>query len=591
MKRLRIFQFKSILTSMAFAFSCLILVATVILSYNAYRLSSVSVKENSIDYTGQLIEQVGTNIETYIDNMKSISSLAFSNGQISSYLALDNPDTPSGAEQAKRIEKTLQSIVRTRSDIAAILFVGSNGTVLSDRDSSQIKNYSDLITQGWYTHAQNRSLYLSSSEVEHVYKGEYRWVVSMSQQVVDPDVRGKSGVLLVDLNYNVINDLCRQIRLGKRGYVFIVNSDGDLIYHPQQQIINTELKSENMDAILHAQDGSVTIRDGGENKIYSVRTTDFGWKIVGVSYEQELIGDKRKIQVTSALWGAICLVVGLGLSFLLSFTFIRPIQKLTANMKQVEQGDFNIRADVLQPNEIGRLAKTFNLMIGKIKDLMHQIVQEQETIRTSEIKALQSQIQPHFLYNTLDSIIWMAETNKMGEVVTMTTSLSRLLRSSIGKGEEEVPLSVELEHVSNYLMIQSMRYKKKFTYAIDVEPELHDCRILKVILQPLVENAIYHGIKKMVEVGHIRIYAKRDGDTLAISVSDNGLGMSQETVQSLTEEALAPASSRGVGVWNVHNRLRIYYGAEYGLSYVSELEEGTIATLRIPFRIWEGEPS
>jgi two-component system sensor histidine kinase YesM len=588
MKRLRLFRFRHIHTSIALAFSLLILCTTALLSYNSYRLSAASVTDNSVAYTDELINQVKTNIQTYISNMESISALALSSGQIQQYLSLEEPNANDQAEAllSKQIGSSLHAIVASRGDIATILFVGSNGKVISDRgDAAELKDFHELIAQDWYRKASIDSTFISSSQVEHLYRHEYRWVISMSKRLSGDDgTEGNTGVLLVDLNYNVINDLCRQIHLGQRGYVFIVDAGGDLVYHPQQQIMNTALKSERIDAILAAQDSSVTFREDGRDKIYTIRSTGFGWKVVGVTYPDELVGDKRKLQLSSALWGGLCLVVALGISVLLSLTLSRPIKQLDAKMKQVERGSFDIRVDLVETNEIGKLARTFNLMIAKIKELMEQIVKEQETIRSGEIKALQAQIQPHFLYNTLDSIIWMAETDKMEEVVAMTTALSRLLRASIGKGEEEVPLEVELEHVSNYLMIQSKRYRHKFTYRIDAPPELCECLILKVVLQPLVENAIYHGIKRKAEPGHIRIEVRSDGDALELAVSDDGAGMEPERAKGLLTAAPPAEGGHGVGVRNVNHRIQLYYGTGYGLTFASELEEGTTVTVRIPHR-------
>ncbi|MDR6881988.1 sensor histidine kinase [Bacillus sp. 3255] len=578
MKPRRFFRFKSIHTSIASAFFCLIIGTTLILSYNTYRLSSDSVTDNSVQYTNELINQVGTTIETYIDNMKSISSLLTSNGQIGQYLAMPDPHAASGRSLVAAIENSLHVIVQSRNDISAILFVGSNGTVIADRSHGSVKSYPDLIAQDWYTKAKNGSIYISSSQVEHVYPGEYPWVISMSQTFRGDDSAGATGVLLVDLNYSIINDLFSRIQLGKRGYIFIVNSEGDLVYHPQQQIIHTNLKSEPIDAILASQDGQLVLPDSEHKKILSIRTTNFGWKIVGVTYPDELVGNKKNIQLSTALWGSICLIVALGISIVLSYTLSGPIKRLEANMKQVEQGNFDIRADIAQGDEIGKLARSFNVMIMKIKDLMQRIVHEEALLRQSEIRALQSQIHPHFLYNTLESIIWMAETNRMKQVVGMTMALSKMLRYSIGKGEQEVPVSLELEHLSNYLTIQSMRYTGKFSYEIEVDSELYDCRIVRIVLQPLVENAIYHGIRRMEEHGHIRIAGKLvDGD-IHITVSDNGLGMDQAKVMSL----LSGTKEQGLGVRNVHHRIQLFYGHGYGLTFESEPEEGTTVTLRIP---------
>ncbi|OXM86187.1 cache domain-containing sensor histidine kinase [Paenibacillus rigui] len=580
-------RFKSIHTGIALAFSCLILCTTAILSYNSYRLSADAVTDNSLVYTSELITQLNTNIQTYIGNMESISTLAMSNGDLERYLSLPDPDSEEARSLAKQLSPFFRSIVKSRSDIASIVLVGSNGTVVSDRDYARYKGQEELADQDWYTKAVSAKgrVVISSSHVQHIFQNEYRWVVSISRQLGGDNSlsdKGK-GVLLVDLNYNLINDLCRQIHLGQRGYVFILDPSGDMIYHPQQQIVYTGLKSEDIQTLLASPDGPIAAGSGSGEKMYTLRTNSYGWKTVGVIYPEELVGNKKEMQLSSALWGFLCLITALAISVMLSYTLTKPIKHLDARMKQVEKGNFDIRVDIESVNEMGKLARTFNLMISKIKELMHQIVEEQEMKRISELKALQAQIQPHFLYNTLDSIIWMAETGKMEDVVRMTSALSKLFRASISKGEELVPIGVELEHIRNYLTIQHIRYRNKFTYSIEVDPEIQDFKILKIVLQPLVENAIYHGIKNSSETGHIRITGSyREGGTIELRVIDNGIGMEQEKADALLLKGRAMENGKGFGLHNVNHRIQLYFGPAYGLSFESEPEEGTTAVLVIP---------
>ncbi|MBD0381825.1 cache domain-containing sensor histidine kinase [Paenibacillus sedimenti] len=578
------FQFKSIHTKIALAFSCLILCTTVILSYSAYRLSTVAVTDTSLEYTKQLIEQVNQNIQTYIGNMESISTLSLSNADLKRYLELKNPNGFEGEQLSNQISSYFRSIVASRNDIASILFAGSNGALVSDRSNGRFKPYSELIMQEWYAKAgeSKGDVVISSSHVQHLYDNEYKWVVSLSKQMPRTSPWSASGVLLVDLNYNVINDLCNQIRLGQRGYVFILDPTGDLIYHPQQQLIYTGLKSEDIRTLLQVSDSTFQTQEAEQSKIYTVRTTNFGWKIVGVTHPEDLSGNKKEMQLTSAMWGGISLIIALAISILLSITLTKPIKQLEVHMKQVEKGNFDIRVDVEGTNEISKLSRTFNLMISKIRELMNQTVQDQEVKRISELKALQAQIQPHFLYNTLDSIIWMAEMGKVEEVVTMTSALSKLLRSSISKGEELIPIAVELEHIQNYLTIQNIRYRNKFTYTIEVEPDILSCSILKIILQPLVENAIYHGVKHLPECGHIRITGCKIEGLIELKVMDNGVGMSEEQLKNLMHKTRQAEPGKGFGLLNVNHRIQLYFGDLYGLQFESELEEGTTVTVRIP---------
>ncbi|WP_029192719.1 cache domain-containing sensor histidine kinase [Paenibacillus harenae] len=596
MRRRPFFQFKSIHTNIAIAFSSLIICTTVILSANTYLLSSDAVKDNSYAYTEQLIGQVNTNIQTYIGNMESISELAIRDEGLQKLMRLPDPYDPEGLALTKQASGFFRSIAESRGDIASIVFIGTNGALVSGRSDAVLKDYYELLNQDWYKSAREAGgqTVISSSRIQHVYKNEYRWVVSISRQA-EAAADGNTGVLLVDLNYNVINDLCKQIHMGNRGYVFLLDPTGDLIFHPQQQLVYSGLKSEEFDRILQSSgDRSFEAESDGKTKIYTIRSSPYGWKVVGVNYPEELVGDKRQIQFSAVLWGSVCLVIALAISILLSLTLTKPIKRLEGHMKKVEKGDFDTRVEIESTNEIGKLARTFNLMTGKIKELMGQIVQEQEDKRISELKALQAQIHPHFLYNTLDSIIWMAEMNKLDDCVRMTSALSKLLRSTISKGEELIPIRSELAHIEHYLTIQSIRYRNKFTYSFEVDPAIMDCRMLKIVLQPLVENAIYHGIKNKADAGHIQIKGYRTGGGIELQVIDDGVGTDAAKLNAniakgragpapaaLSAAAAASATS-GLGLQNVNHRIQLNFGERYGLSFDSELDEGTTVTLRMP---------
>ncbi|GAA0137705.1 sensor histidine kinase [Paenibacillus sp. YSY-4.3] len=612
------FRFRSIRTEIAVAFSCLIVCTTAVLTLNTFLLSSEAVKQNSSRYSAKLIEQVNTNITTYVGNMTSISDMARQNGDLQALMYSSDPDGEEGRDYAARTADFFRVVAESRQDIAAILFVGSNGAVVSDRNRPGLKDYGELTRQEWYASAQEAKgrEVITSSRVQHLFQGEYRWVVSICRQI-GPDTAGQTagGVLLVDLNYNVINDLGKSLQMGSRGYVFIVAPDGSFVYHPQQQLIYSGLKSEPIEAILASGDAAFEAENDGVAKLYTVRNSVFGWKIVGVNDPEELAGNKGQIQNTSFLWGGISLVFALGVSLLLSLKLTEPVKNLGRQMKKLETGNFDVRVEITGINEIGRLARTFNLMAAKIKQLVNQLMQEQEEKRVSELKALQAQIQPHFLYNTLDSIIWMAEMDKSAEVVTMTSALSKLLRSSISRGEELVSIRAELEHVQNYLTIQTIRYRDKFTYSLDIDPAILGCLTIKLVLQPLVENAIYHGIRSMEDRGHITVRGRRTADGIDLAVSDNGLGMTPEQqkrlvmklqsqsqtqfqhqfandmpdafqggmeLAALLKEQEQGHSAGGVGLFNVNHRVQLHFGRKYGLSVESELEEGTTVSLRIP---------
>ncbi len=583
---LRHMNFKSIQSSIAVAFSCLIVATLLVMAFLSYRLSAQTVEKNSREYTYQLIDQVNTNIESYVTHMENISQMVLYNSDVREYLT--SPPTI-GFDAKEMLEQKIsgqfKSIISTRQDIASIMVFGYNGSFISNKRNIRLNENTDPKGQNWYKKAieAGGKAVVSSSHVQNILEDEYRWVVSLSRELTGDDGKNKLGVFLVDLNYSVINNMCNKIKLGKRGYIFIIDNEGNIVYHPKQQLIYSNIKTEMIDQVLKTRTGSFTVNDASGKKMYTIKESDYtGWKIVGVAYVDELVSNKREIQTYYLIGGVAFLAIAIILSIMISSRISRPIKLLEASMKKVEKGNFDIKVDIQSTDEIGELSRAFNIMISKIKELMDQNVKEQELKRKSELKALQAQINPHFLYNTLDSIVWMAESKNSEEVVLMASSLAKLFRLSISKGEEIISINSEIEHIKSYLTIQKMRYRDKLDFEIDVEENILQYKVLKIILQPLVENAIYHGIKNKSEVGTVRIKGRRTGDKVLLQVIDNGTGMTPEEIEGIFVKKERSSRGSGVGVRNVNERIKLYFGSEYGLSFESELDVGTTANILLP---------
>ena len=289
------------------------------------------------------------------------------------------------------------------------------------------------------------------------------------------------------------------------------------------------------------------------------------------------------------IWvGLISVVAAFLLARVIATALSEPIRRLKSSMIEVQKGNLEAVAVIDNKNEIGDLSQTFNEMTQEIRDLIEANNHNQRQKRKSEFKALQAQINPHFLYNTLDSIIWMSMANKQEEVVEMTSALARLFRLSINKGHEMLSLQGEVDHVTNYLKIQKYRYESKLTYHIHLEPTIRNLMIQKLILQPLVENAIYHGIKKRPEGGHIDVMIYKHMGHVFLQVRDNGVGMDQETLLSVGTKSTK--SESGVGTKNVIDRLKLFYGESVDIRFESEYDVGTMVTIAIPIEAMEVMP-
>lgn len=568
------FRVKSIQFAITVSFMIVTIVSMLFVGVTLYNKVSNLAEENASINTRQIMNQVNLNLDYYLRSMMEISNYL---NDIIYY----NEDIPNN-----KLTEQMNVILNSRKDIVTLAVFSNEGELVAGVPTYKIKNKVNITGQDWFQAPleEPSTLFFSSPHLQYIFEGQHVWVVSLSREITfNKNGKKVQGVLLVDMNFSAIDQLCQKVSLGKKGYIYIIDSKGNIVYHPQQQLINVGLKHENIDEVLEHVFGRYFDTLNGERRLITIDTVNYcRWRIVGIAYMDEIAVIKNDIG-NYALW-----IIAVGILFVISISaFIsakisQPIKQLEKSMKMVEQGMFDITIDIKGEAEVAQLSKAFNLMISRIRRLMDQIVHEQESKRISELNALQAQINPHFLYNTLDSIVWMAENDKNKDVITMVTALARLFRISISKGRNVITVREELEHARNYLVIQKIRYKDKFKYVLEVQEETLECKTLKLILQPIIENAIYHGIEYMVDEGLIKISVSIVDGKLLYQVSDNGLGMNKETLNNLFDNVTKSGEGSGVGVKNVHERVEIYYGKEYGLQIESELEVGTNVRILLP---------
>ena len=578
-------KFSSIQSVIFATVAVLVLSAVVIVTGVSMKFTNTSIFENSSEYTHTIIQQMNQNIDSYIDYMENIAYLISSNEDVQDYLFDEKIDN----EGRYRILNQFQTILDSRSDIRNVGIISKNGRMLINDGSKSVNQDLDLNTQEWYATALEKpnGPILTSSHVQHIISGERPWVITLSRGIRDRSGSGeKEGVFFIDLNYSAISELCDQSTVGTKGYAFILDAKGNIVYHPQQQQLYNELQTENISLIMDTDEDTVLTGTGNDGKLYSIsRSEKTGWTVVDCTNVKELLSKSRQAQSVYVLTAIILVIVALLFSRFMARSITLPIQKLRDSMKKVQEGDFSVSDVVVDSkNEIGSLTKSFDVMTHRIHELMEQNVHEQEEKRKSELKALQSQINPHFLYNTLDSIIWMAEGKKNEEVVLMTASLARLLRQSISNEDEVVPIANEVEYARGYLTIQKMRYKDKLEFQIEVDSSILYIPLIKLVLQPIIENAIYHGLKYKESKGLLIVKGFMKDGNAVLQVIDDGVGMDEETLAHIYDKHKVNYHSNGVGVYNVQKRLKLYYGEDYGITYTSELGKGTTATITIPGR-------
>lgn len=568
------FRLRSIQTIITATFAGMTVLVVILVSIMLYNKFSKTAEENAYLNIQQIIEQVNYHLELYVKGMQDIYAVV--EQQID-----QTADVSSGV-----LREQLTTLLHTREDLVSVALFTPEGRLVLDIPNAEMRRNTKLTEQSWYESAREvpQKLSFSPPHIQNLYKGQYKWVVSLSRMIEYRDQgKVKRGILLVDVNFRTIDELSRKVSLGKQGYAYIIDELGNIVYHPQQQLIYAGLKYENLEPVFDYAYGSYIDKSTGVPRYITIRTVQpIGWKIVGVAFPDEIVTTKQDLNQFIFWFLVVVITAVVLLAVFISAKISQPLRRLERSVQSVGQGDFSTPIYVSGAYEVVQLSKRFNFMLHRIRQLMDQIIHEQEAKRKSELDVLQSQINPHFLYNTLNSVIRLAEKGKKEEVVTTITSLSKFFRISLSKGNTIITVEEELEHVRHYLIIQKIRYKHKFNYEIQCDEAARSCKTLKLILQPIVENAIYHGIEKMPDEGWISISAAVQGEQLVLTVKDNGLGMTPQVMDQILSGNHRSGSGSGVGVKNVNERIRLCYGKPYGLHFASELEEGTSVTITLP---------
>ena len=533
-----------------------------------YQTSSVAIRQTTEQNTRKTIQQSGQFITSYLQKVKQTTSSLAENEKIKTYA-----QTPS-QENAEQLRQLFATILKTDLDLVSAILVTKDGNLISTDPELTMKTSADMMKEKWYQDAIHKGampiLTPARRTISHT-TGE-KWVISIMQEVVDKD--GKNlGVVRLDIGYKTLEAYLDQLQLGKEGFTFIVDSNHDFVYHPKKTVYSSATEMRAMAPYIAAKNGYVKSKQAYVSQ-YQIPHSD--WTLIGVSSMEQL----HAVQ-TQILWSfigtglfalGVCLI---GIWFVLRL-WIKPLRDLQATILKVGSGHSDLRANETGSPELVDLARQFNIMLDRIDQLMIAVKEEEQNVRKYELQALSSQINPHFLYNTLDTIVWMAEFNDSKRVVEVTKSLAKYFRLALNQGHEQISLKDEIDHVRQYLFIQKQRYGEKLQYEIKELKQYDDYKIPKLILQPLVENAIYHGIKEMNRQGRIRVSVSENDTQLIVSIYDNGRGFVASETTNATLVRLG-----GVGLKNVNQRLQLQFGKSYHMEIKSE--ENTYTEIRLYF--------
>ena len=572
------FNIQSIILSVLMTLSLVTVTVMGFLLYHRFKLAS---DKSAVANTEMTVESTIDRLNSSLLDLRQISDAA-------NYNIVQQYDISS-----QEFTRQFSMLYETNVDkIQSLALYGYDGKLIESEPVATVKDNVKVADQKWYQDARSEieNIHFSTPHVQNLFAdGTFRYhrVVSLSRSVdINDGSTSGSGVLLVDMKYSVLEDMLERINETSSGiYYYLCSRDGEIIYHPRWTEINRGLFKEKNNKVASYEDGIYEMKTDGQKENVVVGSVAYtGWKLIGVvpeSVQETSINKFRYYIITTIL---ILVMMLLQVNRFISRKISRPIRELDESVKAYEAGampDIYIGGSA----EIRHLGYSVQKSYEQIEMLMKEIIQQQTERRKSELDALQSQINPHFLYNTLESITWMIEAQRNKEAVVMISELAKLLRVSLSRGKTIISIGDELQHGRSYMNIQRVRYKERFKVEFLIDEEIKNYCIVKLVIQPLLENAIYYGVGNMDEDddGQILVRGEKKGEDIYISIEDNGMGMPEDIRDNiLTDNSKVPKHGSGVGVINVHSRIRLMFGPEYGLEVYSELDEGTKVVIHIP---------
>ena len=569
----------SIQSSIFMYFTVTAIIAIALISLIIFQRFTNSLNATIIEENSGIVGQLGESVDSYLRNAMKVSDSIY-------YNVIKNTDISNDD-----IKKGMNLIyVNNDNMIDDIALISGKGELIESMPALRLKDNSNVLEKDFFKKSMAESEYINFS-MPHIRdlfdrnENSYSWVISLSRAVeVTDEGKATQALLLINLNYRYFEEIFSNVNLGNGGYVYLTNDRGDIIWHPKQNEIYSGRFNEDNKYAATLKDGITVENLRGKNITLNVRTIGYtGWKLVGVTPSAALGIDGIKFRFFVLFVADLFLFLLAMINAFISDKISNPIKSLDGSVREIESGNLDVEIVPSGSYEVEHLGKSIKNMLGRIKVLMSDLVAEHNAKRKSEFDTLQSQINPHFLYNTLDIIVWMIENENSDKAVNIVTALAKFFRISLSKGKNIITVKDEVEHVRNYLMIQNMRFKNRFEYSIDVDEKVLSYSSLKLMLQPLVENAIYHGMEFMDGDGEIDVKVFKEDDSLYFTITDNGLGMSEDMVETLLSKDFVPSKKgSGIGVKNVNERIKLYFGSEYGLKVESEPDEGTKITIHLP---------
>jgi len=537
-------------------------------------------------YQLQTLKQVTLNIDTYMNELNRLSLMPYQYKEILDFLGSERePGQPLTLEEIEQLNGFVSKVfINGRVDIMGVSLYGERGASYVVLPESQyITSYKLDDDAEWLHRAKGRfgqPTFITTHEIASTSGTVYQ-VFSIARELRSFDTGQTLGYIVIDIDPSAVRNILSQVKLGVHETLYIADRNGDLVIGSTLGVGDpASIGLLEGEGVRH-----LDVPDVGSLLVSHVTSEVTGWTTVSAVPVRELMADTVIVRNSLVLIGIVFVGLAMALSALFAFNVTKPLRKLSRLMRKVEQGDLQVAFPVSGGDEVGRLGHAFNTMVSKLSELGYLLYETELREKDAQIAALQSKINPHFLYNTLGSISMYAELEGNKEIVLMSNSLSRLLRYSLSSRKEMVTLRDELEHVNGYMAIQKVRYDDRIDYACDIDESALDCRMMPLLLQPIVENALNHGLDKGIGVGRIRVGGGAADGVLRLTLEDDGIGLASERLEELQERlrsAKDVGGATGNGLLNVHRRIRLHFGEPYGLTLESMPFQGVKVIMTLP---------
>ncbi|MEI7026632.1 sensor histidine kinase [Paenibacillus sp. y28] len=577
----------------------LVVIPLCVVGFISYRQSSEVLQEEASQYSWQIIEQVKMHVEKYVWDFEVTTLKILNHPDMYRFLRMKTSEEVASSGIRKDIEELLRNMAFSRSDIQAITVILDDVQIVDSTQGKSAYPAQNIEKEYWYrTIPLNGEPKLVSRVIP--FQDRTEPIISVVQKIISPHTLQPMGTIIIDVNFKRLQEIAEKVTIGRSGYMVILDSQGHYVYHPDMNELGKIAQYDSLDLLYRQESGTVVTQMPKREFLTFSHSSFLDWTLVTVMPYDELVkegaymGRAILLTVVIALCGAYLLGIGFAASL------IRPIRRLQQVMRRVEIGDFSQQVEVESTDEIGQLSYGFNKMIVKLGELLEEIyfsrLRETEmTLRQkeTELKVLQSQINPHFLYNSLETIRGMALEKELDDIADMSSSLARLLRYNLRNSSPSVSVRDELQVCELYLRIQKHRFEERLEFEMDIPEWAMDQQIVKFSLQPLVENCIIHGMEPAAGMTRIRITALRIGSAaFGIRIQDTGEGIDSDKLDKIRADLRQKdimAGGSHIGIVNVHRRISYLFGTDFGMELESRRGQGTTVTVMLPFVQKRGE--